>query len=43
MTIEERLAMEKVVSYLDEQMQEEPSRELADCSNYLQALLDKEG
>lgn len=30
-----------VVNYLDDKMASDPSRELADVSNYLQALLDK--
>ncbi len=35
-------ALKTVVDHLDNMMQEEPSRELADVSNYLQAMLDKE-
>jgi hypothetical protein len=35
-------ALKVVVAYLDELMEETPSRELADVSNYLQAILDKE-
>lgn len=35
-------AIQKTVDYLDEQMDEQPSRELADTSNYLQAILNKE-
>lgn len=31
-----------VIAYLDNQMEKAPNRELADVSNYLQAILDKE-
>lgn len=34
-------ALQTVVEFLDEKMSDEPSRELADVSNYLQALLDE--
>lgn len=34
-------AMQKVVDYLDDEMTKTPSRELADTSNYLQAILDE--
>lgn len=32
--------MQKVVDYLDQLMEQEPSRELADASNFLQAMLN---
>lgn len=35
-------AMQKVVDYLDEQMELLPSRALADTSNYLQRMLNEE-
>lgn len=34
-------ALRIVVDYLDKQMEENPSRELADVSNYLEALHTK--
>lgn len=34
--------VQATVDYLDKLMEKTPSRELADTSNYLQALLDKE-
>lgn len=33
-------ALKLVVNKLDEMMEESPSRQLADVSNYLQAMLD---
>ena len=41
MTTEEKEALRTVLDYLDRQMQEAPSRELADASNYLEALYQK--
>jgi len=35
-------AMKLVVKYLDDQMEVSPNRELADTSNYLQAIVTKE-
>lgn len=35
-----KAAMKIVVAYLDRQMEDKPTRELADTSNYLQRLLD---
>lgn len=40
--IVEQPALKIVVDKLDAMMEQSPSRELADVSNYLQALLDKE-
>lgn len=40
--IDVRDAMQTVVDYLDQQMQTSPNRELANTSNFLQAILDKE-
>ena len=39
MTIEQAQAMRVVIDYLDEQMNESPSKELADVSNFLEDLL----
>jgi len=36
-------AMRKVIDYLDEQMKENPSKELADVSNFLEDELSKLG
>lgn len=35
-------ALQTVIDYLDDLMVVEPSRKLADTSNFLQALLDKD-
>lgn len=40
---ETKAAVQKTITYLDAQMQNAPSQELADTSNYLQALLDGNG
>jgi hypothetical protein len=34
-------ALQVVVDHLDAKMEESPNRELADVSNYLQAMLDE--
>lgn len=39
--MELREAMQMVVDHLDKLMEHSPSRELADTSNYLQAMLDE--
>ncbi len=41
--METREAMRKTIDYLDELMQENPSRELADASNLLEDELSKLG
>lgn len=40
--MELKQALKIVVKYLDDKMEEAPNRELADVSNYLQALLDQQ-
>ena len=40
MTDELKQAIQKVVDYLDEGMEQDPSRELADVCNYLSGLLE---
>lgn len=42
MDSETKAHVQATVDYLDDLMDEAPSRELADTSNYLQALLDEE-
>lgn len=37
-----KVAFRYVIDYLDNLMQETPGRELADVSNYLEAMLEKE-
>lgn len=39
--MELKQALQIVIDWLDEGMENNPSRELADVSNYLQAILDK--
>lgn len=34
-------ALQIVVDHLDDEMEKSPNRELADVSNYLQAMMDK--
>lgn len=41
MTEELLQALRTVINYLDEQMNEQPSRELADISNYLENIIQK--
>lgn len=42
MSDEVKKAMQTVVDYLDDKMREAPNRQLADVTNYLAELLEKE-